>query len=53
MIKSTFPKKEIVSNKYQEKFINNKIIPRILEPLTQIHEVDQKYDFSSPKTTPI
>jgi hypothetical protein len=26
----------------QEKIIKNKIIPRILEPLTQIHEVDQK-----------
>ena len=26
----------------QEKIIKNKILPRILEPLTQIHEVDQK-----------
>jgi hypothetical protein len=26
----------------QEKIIKNKVIPRILEPLTQIHEVDQK-----------
>jgi hypothetical protein len=26
----------------QDKIIKNKILPRILEPLTQIHEVDQK-----------
>lgn len=31
-----------VQKECQEKIIKNKIIPRILEPLTQIHEVDQK-----------